>query len=75
MSSVVLVKINSCDHEMDLDGSMEPGDLDDVARFKQACFWMKCKHCGCKGLCVDDTGDFWVDQSTGMLDVPIFRGR
>jgi hypothetical protein len=64
----IMKKIDNCEHEIDFNGWVEPGDLDDIARFKQACFWMRCKHCGCKGLCVDDTGDFWLNPETGVLE-------
>jgi hypothetical protein len=62
--------IINCEHEMDLNEPIEWGDYEDMSMFNhQACFWMRCKFCGCKGLCVDDTGDFWVDPETGKLDV------
>ena len=56
-----------CEHEVDFNGPREPGDMDDVSIFKAACEWVRCKHCGCKGLCVDDTGNFWVDPDTSRL--------
>jgi len=61
--------ITNCEHEIDFDGLIEGGDCDDMAMFKAACCWVRCKFCGCKGLCVDDTGDFWINPETGKLDV------
>jgi hypothetical protein len=65
--SDVIVRFINCDHEVDMDAPMEPGDYEDIARFKAACMWVRCKHCGCRGLCVDDTGDFWEDPITKEL--------
>lgn len=58
---------DECDHEMDFDAPTEPADWEEIARFREACFWMVCKNCGCRGLCVDDTGNFWEDPDTGEL--------
>jgi hypothetical protein len=47
---------------------MEPGDIDDVARYKAACAYMYCKYCKCKGITVDDTGEFWDEDGSGKYD-------
>jgi len=55
-----------CKHEMD-DGDVEPCDAEDLVRFQAACFRIRCRHCGARGFCVDDTGNFWEDPDTGEL--------
>ena len=71
-----MTKQNSldCEHEVDWDISitppspdakdqrwMRPGDMDDMVRWKAACIHVYCRKCGCKGVMVDDTGNFWSE--------------
>lgn len=56
-----------CEHEIDLDGPIEGGDWEDINRFRAACVWVQCKHCGCRGLSVDDTGDFWEGENGELI--------
>ena len=58
---------NTCNHSMDLSNS-EPADWEDLARFREAGFWVRCKHCNCRILIVDDTGNFVEDPNTGQLE-------
>lgn len=44
---------------------MEPGDCEDIARWKAACIYVYCKKCGCRGISVDDTGEFWDEEKNG----------
>jgi len=73
-----MVNSAKCEHEMDEDIPItpppkdapdqrwtEPGDMADVVRYKAACVYIYCKHCKCKGITVDDTGEFWDEDGSG----------
>jgi hypothetical protein len=62
--------MEECEHEIDFNILSYDIDVDikDMLRFKESCSGIVCKKCGRKGLCVNNTGNFWEDED-GNLEV------
>lgn len=53
---------SGCDHEIDWDGNFDNFNGDEIAKWKAVGFYCQCRHCGGAGVCMDDTGNFWLDE-------------
>lgn len=52
----------NCEHEMVERVPTDWFDFDDMRKYGNQGFHVKCKHCGCKGVCVKDEGEIWEDE-------------
>jgi hypothetical protein len=72
------MSVQNCEHEIDWsipvvpppkDAKdqrwMEPVEPVDVRVAREAATYVYCKKCGCKGMIVDDTGNFWDEDGDG----------
>ena len=64
---ISVVADENCDHEIDDETAGESCDGDIMSQYREAAFYIQCKKCGGAGICVDDTGDFWLDDDGSFI--------
>lgn len=57
--------VDGLEHEINFNVEMYGCDFEETLKYHAACVHVECKHCGCKGISVDDTGTFWSDELIG----------
>ena len=60
---ISVVADDNCEHEIDSYIIGDHCDWDIIAKYREAACYIQCGKCGGTGIVVNDTGEFWLDES------------